>query len=132
MHSRRKRFALLKKLFKKGKKDEELCHHIPHHHCVKVPVEKCHDVQKCWDEPHQKCWQEPEEKCWDEPKQVCHQEPREKCHQVPHKKCHQVPHEHCTEEPREHCEYPTKLVAKKKCEKEGHKFGDKLKKLLKW
>jgi hypothetical protein len=36
-HSRKRRFALLKKIFGKKKKTEEaLCHHIPHKHCVMV------------------------------------------------------------------------------------------------
>jgi hypothetical protein len=36
-HNRKRRFALLKKIFGKKKKAEEvLCHHIPHKHCVMV------------------------------------------------------------------------------------------------
>jgi len=139
---RRKRHALIKKLFDfigDKKKKEELCHHVPHKHCVKVPVEECHEVEQCWQEPHEncrqvpheRCWHEPSERCWDEPKVVCHQEPREECRQVPSQQCHQVGREVCQEEPREHCDYLTKLVPMKRCEK-PEKFSEKLKKLVGW
>merc|ERR1719222_1478704 len=100
----------------KKKTKENLCHHIPHKHCVMASVEKCHNVEKCWQEPQEKCEQIPQERCW--------QEPRSKCWQEPHKKCTQVP----KEVPKEHCEYLPKLVAKKKCEKQK-KFVEKLKEL---
>merc|ERR1712179_150768 len=43
--------AKIHKLFKKGKKEEcETVHHGEH--CEKVPVENCHDVEKCTKEIH--------------------------------------------------------------------------------
>merc|ERR1711887_214056 len=70
--------AKIHKLFKKGKKEE--CESIHHgEHCEKVPVENCHDVEKCTKEVHREC-------------------------KVPHEKCWQEPHEHCTDQPQEHCE----------------------------
>ena len=57
----------------KKKTKENLCHHIPHKHCVmvsfemfhfltnccsflrQVSVEKCHNVEKCWQEPKEIC-----------------------------------------------------------------------------
>merc|ERR1740128_1469137 len=106
---------------------------------VKKYVEKCHDVEQCWQEPqenchqvpHQHCRHEPTERCWDEPSRVCHQEPREACRMVPAQQCHQVAHEVCREEPREHCDYLTKLVPMKKCQK-PEEFGAKLRKLVGW
>lgn len=139
-HNRKRRFALLKKIFGKKKKVEEvLCHHIPHKHCVMVPVQKCHAVEECWqepkeecwDEPHEECWQEPEEKCVEVPHETCHQEPRQTCEQVPHRECWQEPHEVCKAVPREHCEYLPKLVAKKKCD-QPERFTDRLRKLVTW
>ena len=125
---RTKRFAhhLLKKLVSKKSEDnekEELCHHVPHKHCVVVPVEKCEDVEECHDVPEEKCWQEPQERCWEEPQEECWQEPRETCNQEarqvceekPQETCNQVPREQCSQVPREHCEYLPKLVAKKQC-----------------
>merc|ERR1711936_995270 len=86
--------AKIHKLFKKGKKEEcETVHHGEH--CEKVPVENCHDVEKCTKEIHRECKKIPHEKCW--------QEPHEKCWQVPHETCVDVPHEKCWEEPRESC-----------------------------
>jgi len=121
------------------KTKENLCHHIPHKHCVMASVEKCHNVEKCWqepkekcqEEPHQRCHQEPQERCEQIPQERCWQEPRSKCWQEPHKKCTQVPKEVCKEVPKEHCEYLPKLVAKKKCEKQK-KFAEKLKELVTW
>jgi len=121
------------------KKKEKLCHHIPHKHCVMVSVEKCHNVEKCWQEPKEKCWEEPHERCHQEPHEKCvqvphekcWQEPRSKCWQEPHKKCTQVPKEVCKEVAKEHCEYLPKLVAKKKCEKQK-KFVEKLRDLVPW
>merc|ERR1711970_1406694 len=67
--------AKIHKLFKKGKKEE--CETVRHgEHCEKVPVENCHDVEKCTKEIHRECKKIPHEKCW--------QEPHEKCWQVPH------------------------------------------------
>lgn len=123
----------------KKKTKENLCHHIPHKHCVMVSVEKCHNVEKCWqepkeiclEEPQERCHQEPQERCEQIPQEKCWQEPRNKCRQEPHKKCTQVPKEVCKEVAKEHCEYLPKLVAKKKCEKQK-KFVDKLKELVSW
>merc|ERR1711936_630981 len=54
------------KLFKKGKKEEcETVHHGEH--CEKVPVENCHDVEKCTKEIHRECKKVPHQKCWQEP-----------------------------------------------------------------
>merc|ERR1712142_1060163 len=150
------------KLLKKGK-GEETCEHIPAgEHCEKVPVEHCHDVekcskeihreckqvphQKCWQEPQENCWQVPHEKCWDEPKEKCWDEPREKCWEepsqvctrVPHERCIKEPHEHCTDHPKEHCQNVVVKVAKKHChkknkkDKKGHKLIEKLFKKGKW
>merc|ERR1712083_1173483 len=99
------------KLFKKGKKEEcEAVHHSEH--CEKVPVENCHDVEKCT------------------------KEVRRECKRVPHEKCQQVPHEQCTDHPQEHCETVKVKVARRHCrEGKGKKeklweklFGKKLKK----
>merc|ERR1712034_209782 len=143
----------LKKGDKKKKHGGPQCEDIPHgEHCEKVPVEKCHDVEKCWKEPktqckkvpHEKCWQEPHEKCWQVPEEKCHQEPHEKCWQEPHETCWEEPkqvcweepHEHCTQHPKEHCDYVKVKVAKGWCpekkEKEGagRKFWKKVGKLI--
>merc|ERR1719233_673749 len=119
------------KLFKKGKKKEE-CETIHHgEHCEKVPVQNCHDVEKCTKEihreckkvPHEKCWQVPHEtcidvpheKCWDEPRESCWDEPKQVCTQVPHEVCTKEPHEHCTQHPKEHCENVKVKVARRHC-----------------
>eukprot|EP00092_Neocalanus_flemingeri_P003950 GFUD01004252.1.p1 GENE.GFUD01004252.1~~GFUD01004252.1.p1 ORF type:complete len:512 (+),score=59.19 GFUD01004252.1:36-1571(+) len=102
------------------------CHDVPHQQCTWEPVEKCHDVVECHDEPatwcknvpHEKCWDEPHERCWDEPQEKCWDEPREKCWEEPHEKCWQEPHEKCWEVPHEHCEDVIVKVAKKWCEEE--------------
>merc|ERR1712212_952390 len=99
------------KLFKKGKKEEcEAVHHGEH--CEKVPLDNCHDVEKCT------------------------KEVRRECKKVPHEKCWQEPHEHCTDHPQEHCETVKVKVARRHCrEGKGKKeklweklFGKKLKK----
>jgi len=121
------------------KKKEELCHHIPQKHCVIVPVERCHNVQECWQKPEERCWEEPTQTCHQEPRencvqvpsQRCWQEPQTKCWQEPHKRCTQVLNEVCKEVPKEHCEYLPKLVAKKKCEKQK-KFVERLRELVSW
>eukprot|EP00092_Neocalanus_flemingeri_P066369 GFUD01080834.1.p1 GENE.GFUD01080834.1~~GFUD01080834.1.p1 ORF type:complete len:317 (-),score=31.28 GFUD01080834.1:105-1055(-) len=102
------------------------CHDVPHQQCTWEPVEKCHDVVECHDEPatwcknvpHEKCWDEPHERCWDEPQEKCWDEPREKCWEEPHEKCWQEPHEKCWEVPHENCEDVIVKVAKKWCEEE--------------
>eukprot|EP00092_Neocalanus_flemingeri_P066368 GFUD01080833.1.p1 GENE.GFUD01080833.1~~GFUD01080833.1.p1 ORF type:complete len:435 (-),score=54.48 GFUD01080833.1:116-1420(-) len=102
------------------------CHDVPHQQCTWEPVEKCHDVVECHDEPatwcknvpHEKCWDEPHERCWDEAQEKCWDEPREKCWEEPHEKCWQEPHEKCWEVPHEDCEDVIVKVAKKWCEEE--------------
>merc|ERR1719369_968311 len=136
------------KLFKKGKKEEcETVHHGEH--CEKVPVENCHDVekctkeihreckkvphQKCWQEPHEKCWQVPhetcvdvpQEKCWDEPRESCWDEPKLVCTQVPWEQCTKEPHEQCSQHPKEHCESVKVKVARRHCREAKKEKGKK-------
>lgn len=127
------------KLIGLKKPEEKICHHIPHKHCAMVTFEKCHNVEKCRQEPKETCYEEPRERCHQEPQERCEQIPQEKCWQeprndcrsVPERKCTQVLKEVCKDVPKEHCEYLPKLVAKKKCEKQK-KFVDKLKDMVKW
>jgi len=104
---------------------EEDCEEdVPRDHCVKVPVEKCHDEQtcefqtheKCEEVPHEQCWEEPKQRCWQEPKQRCWQEPHERCWQEPQNNCWEGPIEECHEVPREKCEDVKVQVETNNCE----------------
>jgi len=106
---------------------EEDCDEAARDHCVKVPVEKCHDEQsceiqthvKCEEVPFERCWEEPQQRCWEEPKERCWQEPYDKCWQEPQENCWEEPIDECFEVPREKCEDVTIQVESDQCETES-------------
>jgi len=106
---------------------EEDCEEVARDHCVKVPVEKCHDEQsceiqthvKCEEVPFERCWEEPHQRCWEEPKERCWQEPYEKCWQEPQENCWEEPIDECFEVPREKCEDVTIQVESDHCKAES-------------
>jgi len=106
---------------------EEDCEEVARDHCVKVPVEKCHDEQscdiqthvKCENVPFERCWEEPHQRCWEEPNERCWQEPYEKCWQEPQETCWEAPIDECVEVPREKCEDVTIQVESDHCETES-------------
>jgi len=106
---------------------EEDCDEVARDHCVKVPVEKCHDEQscdiqthvKCEEVPFERCWEEPQQRCWEEPKERCWQEPYEKCWEEPQETCWEEPIDECFEVPREKCEDVTIQVESDQCETES-------------
>jgi len=108
---------------------EEDCEEVARDHCVKVPVEKCHDEQsceiqtheKCEEVPHERCWEEPRQRCWEEAKERCWQEPHERCWQEPQENCWEEPIEDCYEVPHEKCEDVTIQVESDHCETEPEK-----------
>merc|ERR1719233_2133060 len=105
---------------------EEDCDEVARDHCVKVPVEKCHDEQsceiethvKCEEVPFERCWEEPQQRCWEESKERCWQEPYEKCWEEPQETCWDEPVDECFEVPREMCEDVTIQVESDHCETE--------------
>ena len=107
----------------------EDCEEVARDHCVKVPVEKCHEElscqtkthEKCEEVPHERCWEEPRQRCWEEPKERCWQEPYERCWEEPHEKCWEAPVENCHEVPREKCEDVIIQVESDYCEPESEK-----------
>jgi len=86
-------------------------------------VEKCRNVNKCYQRPVTKCQETPVEACWDEPResctrgssQRCFNEPKEVCRNYPEENCVRSVEETCWDEPREQCTEEKIQVPKKWC-----------------
>jgi len=97
-------------------------------------VEKCRNVNKCYQRPVTKCQETPVEACWDEPResctrgssQRCFNEPKEVCRNYPEENCVRSVEETCWDEPREQCTEQRVKVARKWCHVEEPITGNEV------
>merc|ERR1712227_191836 len=97
-------------------------------------VEKCRNVNKCYQRPVTKCQETPVESCWDEPResckpassQRCFTEPKEVCRPYPEENCVRSGAETCWDEPREQCTEQRVKVARKWCHVEEPITGNEV------